>query len=205
MARKTKQQTGWAKVILVGDSTVGKTSLFNRFISNKFTEATPRTEMPQSFLTTLDLPERAMRLALWDTAGQERFRSTCRAYYREALGALVCFDFTSAKSFANVSMWLRDLKEHASGDIQVVLVGTKWDLEDKEVILHDARRFAEDLSIPFIYTSAKTNFNIHEAIQCVVQRILSHQPPSPLNHQSTQTLFTLRQCPPPKKPSKCCH
>lgn len=134
MARKSKQQTILAKVILVGDSTVGKTSLFNRFISNIFTESTQSTEMPQSFLTTVELPERAIRLSLWDTAGQERYRSTCRMYYREALGALVCFDFTSAKSFVNVSVWLRDLKEHASADIKVVLVGTKWDLEDRDTV-----------------------------------------------------------------------
>lgn len=205
MERKFKQQTVLAKVILVGDSTVGKTSLLSRFISDSFKEATLTTDSPQLFHTTLELPERAIRLSLWDTAGQEIYRSICRVYYQGAQGALVCFDFTSAESFANVSMWLRELKEHASADIQLVLVGTKWDREDKEVILHDARKFAEDLSIPFIYTSAKTNFNIRESIECVAQRILSLQPPSPLNHQSTRSLFSLRQRQPQKKRKKCCH
>ena len=120
-------------------------------------------------------------------------------YYAGAAGALVCFDFTSAKSFENVLWWLKNLKENVGESISIVLVGTKCDLENKEVTLHEARKLAYDLNLPFFLTSAKANLNIHESIKHLAQLILAHLPP---DHKSTMTVSYRRQIREEKK--KCC-
>jgi Rab family protein len=121
-------------------------------------------------------------------------------YYAGAEGALVCFDFTSMKSFENVLWWLKNLKENASESIKIVLIGTKWDLEDKTVTLHEARKFAYDLNMPFFHTSSKANLNIHESVKHLARLILAQQPP---DHQPTMAV-SLRTLTARKEKKKCC-
>ncbi|XP_031822609.1 ras-related protein Rab-25 isoform X2 [Sarcophilus harrisii] len=131
------------KVVLIGESGVGKTNLLSRFTRNEFSHDS-RTTIGVEFSTrTVLLGTAAVKAQIWDTAGLERYRAITSAYYRGAVGALLVFDLTKHQTYAVVERWLKELYDHAEATIVVMLVGNKSDLSHaREVPTDEARMFA---------------------------------------------------------------
>ncbi|KIY50824.1 ras-domain-containing protein [Fistulina hepatica ATCC 64428] len=149
------------KIVLLGDQSVGKTSLITRFMYDAF-DNTYQATIGIDFLSkTMYLEDRTVRLQLWDTAGQERFRSLIPSYIRDSSVAIVVFDITNRQSFLSTSKWIDDVRSERGNDVIIVLVGNKADLSDKrQVTMEEATAKATSLSIMFMETSAKAGHNV---------------------------------------------
>ncbi|XP_048734387.1 ras-related protein Rab-1A-like isoform X2 [Ostrea edulis] len=135
------------KILLIGDSGVGKSSLMLKFTK----------------IRTLEIDGKTVRLQIWDTAGQERFKTITTAYYRNANGILVVYDMTDKDTFQNVKKWLEDVDHYSSEKVYKVLVGNKADLQPKRMVDYpEAKNFADQHNIPLIETSAKTSNNVEQ-------------------------------------------
>lgn len=157
------------KVIVVGDSGVGKTCLLVRYIRNLFDEESQPT-LGVEFMTKIVTTEKhKIQLQLWDTAGQELFRSVTRGYYRGSAGAFLVFDITNRDTFDNIGRWLQDIKDVARSDVVTLLIGNKSDKADqRQVSTEEAQDFAKKNSMQYFETSAKTGSNISESIDACV-------------------------------------
>ena len=158
------------KVVILGDSGVGKTSILFRYIFDKFDNQNLPTLGASFKSKVIMLPNEndAIKLNLWDTAGQEKFKSLTRMYYQEADAALIVYDTTFMESFESAKNWVQDLRENANKpDILIALVGNKCDLTDKlEVVFEEAHTFAKSIKAEIIKeTSAKDNNGINELFQ----------------------------------------
>ena len=157
------------KVVVVGDSGVGKTCLLIRFVRDMFDEESQPT-LGVEFMTKIVTTENhRIQLQLWDTAGQELFRSVTRGYYRGSAGALLVFDLTNRDSFENIGRWLQDIKDVARPDVVTLLLGNKSDLEEKRAVKkEEAEAFATAHGMQYFETSAKTGDQITQAINACV-------------------------------------
>ena len=149
------------KIILVGDTSVGKTNIINKYIKNEFREdfyATIGVEFSHKIFV---VENRKIKAQIWDTAGQERYKAITRAYYKGAKGAFIVYDITRKESFENVTKWAEQLKSTADKNLTIIIVGNKTDLEDqRQITKEEAAKFGEDHSFNFfLETSAKTGFN----------------------------------------------
>eukprot|EP00010_Vexillifera_abyssalis_P009062 CAMPEP_0201546936 /NCGR_PEP_ID=MMETSP0173_2-20130828/3313_1 /ASSEMBLY_ACC=CAM_ASM_000268 /TAXON_ID=218659 /ORGANISM="Vexillifera sp., Strain DIVA3 564/2" /LENGTH=221 /DNA_ID=CAMNT_0047955779 /DNA_START=22 /DNA_END=687 /DNA_ORIENTATION=+ len=149
------------KLLLIGDSGVGKSCLLLRFSDDSFTPSFITTIGIDFKIRTIELDGKKIKLQIWDTAGQERFRTITTAYYRGAMGILLVYDVTDEKTFANIRNWIRNIEQHATENVNKMLIGNKCDMEDKKDV--DAARgqaLADEYDIKFLETSAKTNHNV---------------------------------------------
>ncbi|CAH6904837.1 ras-related protein Rab-25 [Phodopus roborovskii] len=162
------------KVVLIGESGVGKTNLLSRFTRNEFSHDS-RTTIGVEFSTrTVMLGTAAVKAQIWDTAGLERYRAITSAYYRGAVGALLVFDLTKHQTYAVVERWLKELYDHAEATIVVMLVGNKSDLSQaREVPTEEACMFAENNGLLFLETSALDSTNVELAFQTVLKEIFA--------------------------------
>lgn len=160
------------KVVVVGDSGVGKTCLLIRFVHDLFEDDSQPT-LGVEFMTKIVSTEKhRIQLQLWDTAGQELFRSVTRGYYRGSAGALLVFDLSKRDSFENIGRWLQDIKDVARSDVVTLLIGNKADLEEeRQITKEEAQQFADQHNMKYFETSAKTGANIAEAIDEAVKII----------------------------------
>ncbi len=166
------------RLILIGDSTVGKSSLLRNFTDGTFAEVSDPTVGVDFFARVVRVNDGTrIKLQLWDTAGQERFRSITKSYYRNSVGALLVYDICNAESFRHIPVWMMEARRHIEPHRAVfVLVGCKFDLTTgnpraREVSNEEAREFAESHEIGFVETSAKTGFNVEDAFQYLTQQI----------------------------------
>lgn len=144
------------KLLLIGDSGVGKSCLLLRFADDMYTDTYISTIGVDFKIRTIPLDGKVVKLQIWDTAGQERFRTITSSYYRGANGIIVVYDVTDRESFANVKQWLHEIDRYASGSVHKLLVGNKIDLEKKRVVsTQEGKEFADSIGIEFIETSAK--------------------------------------------------
>ena len=168
------------KVVLIGDSAVGKSNLQSRFAKDEFSIQTKPTLGVEFACRTVVVEDKQIKVQIWDTAGQERYKAITTAYYRGAVGALLVYDITRMNSFENVTRWLEELREHASPDLKVMLVGNKSDLRNlRTVKTEDAKAFADRNRLSFIETSAMDNQNVETAFQNLISHIyqgLKNQP-----------------------------
>ncbi|NXG27672.1 RAB17 protein, partial [Dromaius novaehollandiae] len=156
------------KVVLLGNTSVGKSSLAYRYVKNDFKESLPT--MGCSFLTqTLCLEATTVRLEIWDTAGQEKYHSVCHLYYRGAHAALLVYDITSKESLSRAKLWLQELeKEFLHDEIVIALVGNKTDLAaERKVAAEEGEEFAKSKSLLYMETSAKSNHQVNEVFTAV--------------------------------------
>eukprot|EP01013_Petalomonas_cantuscygni_P038288 TRINITY_DN69367_c0_g1_i1.p2 TRINITY_DN69367_c0_g1~~TRINITY_DN69367_c0_g1_i1.p2 ORF type:complete len:204 (+),score=50.71 TRINITY_DN69367_c0_g1_i1:275-886(+) len=152
------------KILLIGDTGVGKSCLLLRFADESWTEHYISTIGVDFKIKTIQLDGKILKLQIWDTAGQERFRTITSSYYRGAHGIIVCYDVTDQDSFNNVKTWLKEIEKYATDDVCKLLVGNKCDLVVKKTVDYTtAKEFAEKLGIPFIETSAKNATNVEKA------------------------------------------
>lgn len=166
------------KVILLGDSGVGKTNVLCRFAKGGFIPHSKPTVGVEFASKTVQVENnKLVRAQIWDTAGQERYRLIASSYYRRAVGALLVYDITNRKSFENLLKWLREVEEIADEDCLVMLVGNKIDLQRQQraVSLQDGREFAMKHKVAFIETSAKEGVGVDAAFQHLLQAIYNLQ------------------------------
>lgn len=176
MAKKTYDLL--FKLLLIGDSGVGKTCVLFRFSDDTFNTTFISTIGIDFKIKTVELQGKKIKLQIWDTAGQERFHTITTSYYRGANGILLVYDITQPKTFDNISKWLRNINEHASEDVERMLIGNKCDMEDKRLISEErGKKVAEENGIKFFETSAKENINIEIAFNSLAEDILNKQRP----------------------------
>jgi len=175
------------KLLLIGDSGVGKSCLLLRYSDDSFTS---------SFITTIGIDfkiksilcgESKVKLQIWDTAGQERFRTITTAYYRGAMGILLVYDVSDEASFTNVRNWMRQIDQNAAENVNRLLIGNKSDVEagDRKVTYEQGKNLAADYGIKFFETSAKLNSNVDEAFLSIASDIVDRLKENPDHYGST--------------------
>ncbi|KAF8136098.1 P-loop containing nucleoside triphosphate hydrolase protein [Boletus edulis] len=156
------------KLLLIGDSGVGKSCLLLRFADDTYTESYISTIGVDFKIRTIELEGKTVKLQI----GQERFRTITSSYYRGAHGIIVVYDVTDNDSFTNVKQWLQEIDRYASEGVNKLLVGNKSDLTSKKVVEYSvAKEFADQLSIPFLETSAKNATNVEQAFLTMAKQI----------------------------------
>lgn len=165
------------KIVLLGDSGVGKSNLVFRFTKNEFNKDSKSTIGVEFATKTVQIEDnKLVKAQIWDTAGQERYRSIASSYYRGAVGALLVYDVTDRNSFNHVPMWLKEVEENAEKDCLIMLVGNKTDLNDQRtVFVRDGRSFARKNGLAFIETSALDSTGVDTAFQRILQEIYKTQ------------------------------
>lgn len=175
MAKKTYDLL--FKLLLIGDSGVGKTCLLFRFSDDAFNTTFISTIGIDFKIKTVELGGKKIKLQIWDTAGQERFHTITTSYYRGAMGIMLVYDITNGKTFENISKWLRNIDEHANEDVEKMILGNKCDMEDKRQVPKErGDGIAREHGIPFLETSAKANINVEKAFMDLAQAILNKTP-----------------------------
>eukprot|EP01121_Diplochlamys_sp_Union-15-3_P006216 TRINITY_DN16713_c0_g1_i2.p1 TRINITY_DN16713_c0_g1~~TRINITY_DN16713_c0_g1_i2.p1 ORF type:complete len:203 (-),score=25.63 TRINITY_DN16713_c0_g1_i2:31-639(-) len=159
------------KVVLIGDSGVGKSSLISQFVDKMFTEGFAMTTIDRRTGKVLIGSNIEVKMEIWDTAGQERYRTITSSFYNEANGVMVVYDITNPESFDNVPRWLQELERYAPSEIPKIIIGNKVDLEaDRKVTSQQGKKFAtEDCEVPHIETSAKENTNVTAAFEMLAK------------------------------------
>ncbi|XP_077451739.1 ras-related protein Rab-8B-like [Stigmatopora argus] len=161
------------KLLLIGDSGVGKTCLLFRFSEDSFNTTFISTIGIDFKIRTIELDGKRVKLQIWDTAGQERFRTITTAYYRGAMGIMLVYDISNEKSFENIKNWIRNIEEHASADVEKMVLGNKCDMTDRRQVSKDrGEKLAIDYGVKFMETSAKTSLNVEEAFFTMGRDIL---------------------------------
>ncbi|XP_071965857.1 ras-related protein Rab-10-like isoform X5 [Antedon mediterranea] len=190
------------KLMLLGDSTVGKTSIMFKYIYDDY-EFTNLTTIGIDFkIKTVELNGKKIKLQIWDTAGQERFHTITTSYYRGAMGIMLVYDITQEKTFDNIAKWLRNIQEHANEDVEKMLLGNKCDMNDKRMVSTErGQSIARENGIKFMETSAKTNINVEPAFMTLAEDILKKYPVSN-NTQATNYVDPSQDR--NKEKSKCC-
>ncbi|KNA15493.1 hypothetical protein SOVF_097750 [Spinacia oleracea] len=160
------------KVVLIGDSGVGKSNLLSRFTRNEFSLESKSTIGVEFATRSLNVDEKVIKAQIWDTAGQERYRAITSAYYRGAVGALLVYDVTRHATFESVERWLKELRDHTDPNIVVMLIGNKADLRHLVAVqTEDGKTFAENESLYFMETSALEATNVENAFTEVLTQI----------------------------------
>ncbi|PWA78030.1 Ran GTPase [Artemisia annua] len=160
------------KLVLIGDSGVGKSNLLSRFTRNEFNLETKSTIGVEFATRSLDVDNKVIKAQIWDTAGQERYRAITSAYYRGAVGALLVYDVTRRATFENIGRWLKELKDHTDPNIVVMLIGNKSDLRHLlAVSTEEGKTLAEAESLYFMETSALEATNVESAFSEVITQI----------------------------------
>jgi len=168
------------KLVLIGDSGVGKSCLLLRFADDNFTDSYISTIGVDFRFRTVTIDKKTVKLQIWDTAGQERFRTITSAYYRGADGIIMVYDVTSPESFDHVEEWLSEVDRYANENTAKLLVGNKADLiEEKQVSEETAQRFADKLGISFLETSAKTATNVDAAFLTMAKELIKNREKTP--------------------------
>jgi small GTP-binding protein domain len=162
------------KCVIIGDSGVGKSNIFNRFIRDEFNLDSKATIGVEFSAKNVTVQDKVIKCQVWDTAGQERFRALAKSYYRGAVGCLLVYDITNYDSFQHLDKWLKEVKDHAEPHLVVLLIGNKCDLEEKRAVKQEeGAEFAEKNGLGFIEVSAKDNLNIETAFSRLTTEIFN--------------------------------
>ena len=160
------------KILIIGDSGVGKSSILLRFTDNIFTESFISTIGVDFKVKTISIDNKIIKLQIWDTAGQERFKTITSSYYRGGHGIIIVFDLTNRVSFENISMWLNEIKSFNGNDLPKLLVGNKSDLCDDRIINQtEIKEFAEKNKLIYFETSSKDSVNIYKIFEIISSEI----------------------------------
>ena len=182
------------KLLIIGDSGVGKSSMMIRFADDQYTETYISTIGVDFKVRTIEIDGKITKLQIWDTAGQERFRSIVSSYYRGTYGILLCYSVTDRQSFEKLDKWLEDCKKYALPNVKIILCGLKCDSDNKrEVSREQGEIYANSHGFKFIETSAKQNINIDLAFEQITREsieefanIINNSGKHKLNHTTTK-------------------
>ncbi|CAF2085527.1 unnamed protein product [Brassica rapa subsp. trilocularis] len=173
MANRVDQEYDYLfKIVLIGDSGVGKSNILSRFTRNEFCLESKSTIGVEFATRTTQVEGKTIKAQIWDTAGQERYRAITSAYYRGAVGALLVYDITKRQTFDNALRWLRELRDHADSNIVIMMAGNKSDLNHlRSVAEEDGHNLAEKEGLSFLETSALEATNVEKAFQTILGEI----------------------------------
>ena len=163
------------KLLIIGESGVGKTCLLLQFTEGSFTTNHLTTIGIDFKIKIINLEEKQIKLQIWDTAGQERFRTITKTYYKGAHGIILTYDVTDENSFKNVRNWVKQIEQNAQTNVCKVLVGNKCDREDRKVSYEEGAKLAKEFNMQFFETSAKSNYNVNETFTFLTKEILNSQ------------------------------
>jgi len=193
------------KLVLIGDSGVGKSCLLLRFADDTYTESHISTIGVDFKIRTIQLDGKTIKLQIWDTAGQERFRTITSSYYRGAHGIIVVYDTTDNESFEHVKTWLHEIDRYASENVNKLLVGNKSDLTTKrQVDTEVAKAFAGEVNIPFLETSAKNATNVEDAFMTMAGEIKKRMATTPSAAEGNKSKIHVSGKTESVKSSSCC-
>ena len=164
------------QILIIGDSTVGKTSILSRYTNGTFNSNYLATVGLDNFSKDEIIDNKTIRIKIWDTAGQERYKSLTKGFFRNAQGIVIVYDVTNQETFDNLIYWINSIKNHMESEIDkipVIVIGNKIDLEEREVKFEDAQLFCKDKNYPYFETSAKNGTNIDEAMRSLVKEIIN--------------------------------
>ena len=193
------------KLIIIGDSSVGKTCILLRFSEDNF----PTSHMPtigiDFKIKSINVDSQVVKLQVWDTAGQERFRTITQTYYKGAMGIILAYDCTDENSFSNIRNWIKQIETHAAKDVAKVLVGNKCDKQDEKVIsAEQGQQLADEYGLKFFETSALSGHNINDLFYDIAQTIVKSKPAASTSTQSAPTRLTGVEKSESSKEKKCC-
>jgi len=173
------------KIVLVGDSGVGKSNLLSRFTKGEFYDETKSTIGVEFAVKSVQVMGKIVKAQIWDTAGQERYRAITAAYYRSAVGAMLVYDIVAKETFDNIERWLQELRQHADTNIVIMLVGNKSDMRHvREVPAERAEQFVKENALTtFVETSAKDNENVELAFEKLISQIYEERTVRPTTHE----------------------
>ena len=194
------------KVLLVGNSVVGNTSLILRYVDQIWNDVFIPTIGVDFKVKSLEIENKSIKLQIWDTAGQERFRNVISSYFKGAHGILLIFDITSRDSFKELENWLAEVEKNASTQILKILIGNKCDLEEeREISKDEGEAFAMRNGMQYIETSAKINTNVNEAFEALSKIMVEYysKKSSAINENKTIKMNKGTDITIPKK-KKCC-
>ncbi|KII62436.1 Ras-related protein Rab-11A [Thelohanellus kitauei] len=201
------------KIVLIGDSGVGKSNLLSRFTRNEFNLESKSTIGVEFATRSIDADGQTIKAQIWDTAGQERYRAITTAYYRGAVGALVVYDITKSLTFEHVANWVKELRDHADKKTVLMLIGNKSDLRHLRAVSTDeARVYAEKNNLYFLETSALDSTNVEDAFRTIILEIHRVAKERPELQQKSQEVKIGQSSPvygsttttPTDKKSSCC-
>eukprot|EP00747_Dinoflagellata_sp_TGD_P184176 gnl/TRDRNA2_/TRDRNA2_39577_c0_seq1.p2 gnl/TRDRNA2_/TRDRNA2_39577_c0~~gnl/TRDRNA2_/TRDRNA2_39577_c0_seq1.p2 ORF type:complete len:204 (+),score=50.08 gnl/TRDRNA2_/TRDRNA2_39577_c0_seq1:104-715(+) len=188
------------KLLLLGDSAVGKSSLLMRFCEQRFDTNFVLTIGVDFKWKQVERNGKKLKLQVWDTAGQERFRTITPAYYRAAMGVVITYDITDRASFQHVEYWMEQLDQHGDEGVQRILVGNKQDLEDcRKVTVEEGEALAKRFNMPFFETSAKTGVGVDEGFLKIADQVVAQRWATGPPQQNTS--FTMAA--PSKRSTSC--
>ena len=162
------------KVLLLGDSTVGKTCFLLRYCDKRFQEAHLSTIGLDYRLKTMTLESgKKIKLQIWDTAGQDRFRAITKNYYKGANGIILIYDVTNLQTYENVKNWIAQIREEANPNVIIYLAGNKIDVSEEEKVVktEDGQKIADEFNLPFYETSAKNGDNVNKIFEDLVEKV----------------------------------
>lgn len=189
------------KLLIIGESGVGKTCLLLQFTEGSFTSNHLTTIGIDFKIKIINLEEKQIKLQIWDTAGQERFRTITKTYYKGAHGIILTYDVTDENSFKNIRNWVKQIEQNAQSNVCKVLVGNKCDREDRKISPEEGKRLADEFRMQFFETSAKSNYNVNETFTFLTKEILSQQNPK---KPERETITMERPGNDSKGKKKCC-
>nr|XP_009936893.1 PREDICTED: ras-related protein Rab-5C isoform X2 [Opisthocomus hoazin] len=185
------------KLVLLGESAVGKSSLVLRFVKGQFHEY-------QESTIGVCLDDTTVKFEIWDTAGQERYHSLAPMYYRGAQAAIVVYDITNTDTFVRAKNWVKELQRQASPNIVIALAGNKADLATKRAVdFQDAQTYADDNSLLFMETSAKTAMNVNEIFMAIAKKLPKNEPQNVPGGPGRNRVVDLQESSQPSR-SQCC-
>jgi len=196
------------KLLLIGDSGVGKSCLLLRFSEDSFTPSFITTIGIDFKIRTVEIDGKKIKLQIWDTAGQERFRTITTAYYRGAMGILLVYDVTDEKSFLSIRNWIANIDQFAQEGVNRILIGNKSDMTSKRVIdFATGKALADEYGIRFLETSAKNSTNVDEAFislaRDIKKRTIDSSPVAPKAQSSSGSVKVTADAP-PEHSKGCC-
>lgn len=198
------KQSGY-KIVVIGDSGTGKTSLVDRLTKKCFDPSTQPTIGAEfkSYIALLD--EEEVKLNIWDTAGQERYRSVSKSYFRGTVGALLVFSISEQETFASVEKWLDDIQANCLPNSAILLIGNKSDLENERQVTYDeAFQLAKRHGISYIETSALSDTNVVESFHRLAKLINDKTKSGEIKGDFAAPISLMKTVPEAKKKSGCC-
>ena len=172
MTKKNDDYDYLFKLIIIGDSYVGKTNIMSQYIKKEFNENSKSTIGVEFGNKIIKIDDKIIKAQIWDTAGQERYKSITSAYYKGAKGAFIVYDITSKTTFNSVDKWIQDLNLYGDKNLTLLLIGNKSDLEEKRQIKkEDGEEKAKSFGLGFIETSACTGENIDKAFDILLKEV----------------------------------
>ena len=160
------------KVLIIGNSSVGKSNILLRYTDNIFNDSFLPTIGVDFKIKNITVNNQRIKLNIWDTAGQERFKTITSTYYKGSHGIVLVYDITDRESFNNINNWVSEVKKNAGSNVVMLLVGNKCDLEsDRVVTTKEGQDFANMLGISFLETSAKADLNVRETFNVLAKQV----------------------------------